>query len=139
MKTLEKRDREGILHEVGGILSTFQEIKGGYVFGSFLEGNFRDIDVALLLRETFSPYEAMKFAMRVGRELERKIKPRYEFDVRVLNSAPTHFQYEVIKKGKPVFTQNEKTRIRYEAELLSRYLDYRETLNWFNEKMLARA
>ncbi|MEM2146781.1 MAG: hypothetical protein QW279_15565 [Candidatus Jordarchaeaceae archaeon] len=31
-----------------------------------------------------------------------------------------------------------RRRVRFEAEVLSTYLDYKETLDWFNKKFLAR-
>ena len=139
MKKVDNRYSNIIMNNINRVLSSFPEIEVGYIFGSVLKDNFRDIDIALLLIDEFSPYEGMKFAMKVGRKIEKSVEPRYEFDVKVLNFAPVHFQYEVIRSGKPVFVRDEKKRIRYEAELISKYLDYRKTLSWFNKKLLARA
>jgi len=47
-------------------------------------------------------------AVRIARELERKMEPRMELDVRILNSAPVTFQYEVIKNGSLVFSRDEE-------------------------------
>ncbi|ATZ61211.2 MAG: hypothetical protein DDT40_00306 [candidate division WS2 bacterium] len=134
-KVLEK---EEVLQKIGEVLSGFEEIDIGYVFGSFLKGEFEDIDVALLVSKSPSPYESMKFAMKVGREVERTLKYSFEIDVKILNSSPTYFQYEVIKNGKVVFCKDETKRIRYEAKVLSNYLDYKDTLDWIDKKLLAR-
>ena len=94
--------------------------------------------MALYASADFSPYEGVKFCLRVGRELERTIRPRFEFDVRFLNQAPLHFQYEVIKTGKLIFFRDEVKRIRYEAGLISSYLDYKETSDWLDREFLRR-
>ena len=108
------------------------------MFGSFLSINeFEDVDVGLLLKETPEPYQGMKFAMQVARELERAVKPRYEFDVKILNLLPIHFQYQVIK-GEAIFSRDEISRVRYEAELLSDYLDYRSTAEWLDQEFIVR-
>ena len=81
----------------------------------------------------------MKFAMRIGRELERAFKHSFEFDVKILNLSPIYFQHEVVKNGRVVFSRDEAKRIEYEAEVLSNYLDYKDTLEWFDKEFLARA
>ena len=57
--------------------------------------------------------------MKVAGELERRIKPRFEFDVKILNSAPIEFQFEVIKKGRVIFSRDKARRIDYEFEVIS--------------------
>ena len=75
--------------------------------------------------------------MKVARKLEREIKPRFEFDVKILNHAPIEFQYEVIK-GKAVFLRNKTKKVEYESELILNYLDFKETYGWLDEEFLAR-
>jgi hypothetical protein len=48
------------------------------------------------------------------------------------------FQYEIIKTGKVVFARDEAKRIRYEAQVLSSYLDYKETSDWLDREFLAK-
>lgn len=66
--------KEEILQKIDEVLSRFEEIEIGYVFGIFLKGELEDIDVALLVSKSFSSYEGMKFAMKVGREIENPLK-----------------------------------------------------------------
>lgn len=120
-------------------LSKFREVETGYVFGSFLTGGFTDIDIALLISKALPPYESMKFAMRVAGALEKALGYKFELDVKVLNSSPIYFQHDVIKNGEVVFCRDGVKRIRYEARVLSEYLDYKDVLEWFDEKLLARA
>src|SRR5574341_515090 len=89
--------------KIGEIISRFMDVDIAYIFGSFLESDrFNDIDVALVVSKELNPYHRFKFAMEVARELEKEIKPRFEFDVKILNYSPVEFQHEVLKKGKVV-------------------------------------
>ena len=133
---------ERIAGEIEGVLNRFQEIEFAYLFGSFIDIErdvFRDIDVAVYVSSVspFSAYEKMKLSLKIGRELEKVIRPRCEFDVKILNYAPILFQYEVIKTGKVVFSRDEVDRIRYEAKVISSYLDYKETSDWLDSEFLA--
>jgi len=128
-----------IYQGIKDVLSGFKEVALGYLFGSYLRGDFRDIDVAVLFSKPLEPYESMKLAMRIAGELEREFGHRYQFDVKVLNSSPLYFQHEVIKTGRPVYSRDEKVRTAYEIGVLTEYLDYRDTLMWFDREYLARA
>jgi len=125
------------LKRVGDVLSTFEEIELGYVYGSALRNNFHDVDVAVLLSNDPDSYAAMKFCMEIGRELEKSFNYQFEFDVKALNSSPPQLKYEVVKTGRPVYEGN-INRPSYEAKTVSEYLDYKETLEWFDEQLLAK-
>ncbi|NMA09864.1 MAG: hypothetical protein GX932_02425, partial [Methanomicrobiales archaeon] len=75
----------------------------------------------------------------VERELKRGFGYRFEADVKVLNTAPISLQHAIIKSGRPVFSRDRERRVRYEAGVLSLYLDYAETLDWFDRILLTRA
>ena len=143
MKGVKVKDYiERIAGEIEGVLNRFQEIEFAYLFGSFIDIErdvFRDIDVAIYVSSVspFSAYEKMKLSLKIGRELEKVIRPRCEFDVKILNYAPILFQYEVIRTGKVVFSRDEVDRIRYEAKVISSYLDYKETSDWLDSEFLA--
>lgn len=133
---LETPKKKEVVEKIAEVLSTFEEIEVGYVFGSFLKAAFEDIDIAILTSSPSPPYKAMKFAMKVGREIERALKYNFEIDVKILTNSPIYFQYRVIKNGETIFCRDEKKRTRYEADVLSRYLDYEDTLAWYNKKLL---
>ncbi|MDD4455220.1 nucleotidyltransferase domain-containing protein [Methanoculleus sp. UBA303] len=136
---LEAGEKEEVLHTIRTILAGFDEVEMGYVFGSFSQGDFGDVDVAILVAGEPAPYQAMRFARRVERELERGFCYRFEADVKILNTAPISLQHEVIKSGRLVFSRDRERRVRYEAGVLSLYLDYAETLDWFDRVLLTRA
>jgi len=137
-------DKKEIVEKMEKVLGRFQEIEFAYYFGSFLKSDeYNDVDVALHVFKNFSPYKRIKFALNVERALEKAMKPGYrcKFDVKILNHAPVAFQYEVIKTGKIVFVKDEAKqakRIRYEAQMLSSYLDYKETSDWLDREFLAK-
>ncbi len=119
-------NKQEIIKKIGEVISEFADVETAYIFGSFLERDkFSDIDVALVLSKELDPYKRFKFAMEIARELERKIKPRFEFDVKILNYSTVEFQHEVLKNGKVVFLRDETKRIEYESRLLSAYLDFK--------------
>ena len=133
-------DKSSFLVDIGRILAGLKEVDAAYIFGSFLERkDFNDIDVALLLSESLDPYNSLKFSLRVAGELERQIRPRFEFDVKILNSSPIEFQFEVIKKGQVLFSRDESRRIDYEFEVISAYLDLKYMYDWIDKEFLARA
>ncbi|NMC88083.1 MAG: hypothetical protein GYA64_00305, partial [Methanomicrobiales archaeon] len=85
-----------------------------------------------------TPYQAMRFARKIERELEQGFRYRFEADVKILNTVPVSLQHEVIKSGRRVFSRDTERRVRYEAGVFSRYLDYADTLDWFDRVLLTR-
>jgi predicted nucleotidyltransferase len=136
LKPGEKRE---VIRTVRTVLAGLGEIEAGYIFGSFCRGDFADVDVAILVSGDPSPGRAMRFALLVERELEQALGYRFEVDVKILNTAPVSFQHEVLRSGRPIFSRDRERTICYEADVLSRYLDYKETLDWFDRVLLTRA
>ncbi len=133
------RDKKEIMSNIGELISGFDDVEVAYVFGSFIQSDeFNDIDVALLICKELNPYARFKFAMKVARELERRTKPRFEFDVKILNYSPIEFQYEVLKKGEAVFLRERGKKVEYESKLISAYLDFRIAAEWLDKEFLAR-
>jgi len=132
-------DKKEVMNKIGKIVSEFDYVSAAYVFGSYVHNDdFNDIDVALLISREPDPYKRFKFEMMVARELERQIKPRFEFDVKILNHSPIEFQYEVLKKGKAVFLRDRTENAEYESKTISNYLDFQTTAEYLNKKFLAR-
>ncbi|AAM31168.1 type VII toxin-antitoxin system MntA family adenylyltransferase antitoxin [Methanosarcina mazei] len=132
-------DKSSFLADISRILAGLKEVNTVYIFGSFLEKeDFNDIDVALLLSESLDSYKSLKFSLKVAGELERQIKPRFEFDVKILNNSPIELQFEVIKKGRVIFSRDESSRIDYESEVISTYLDLKYMYDLIDKEFLAR-
>ncbi len=131
-------ERERILNEIGRCLSGVEDLMLGYVYGSFLvRSDFHDIDVGLLISGERGPYELFKYSMRIASDLERCITPRSEVDLRILNTAPTAFRYEVVKTGRVVFARDETLRSAFEADVLVRYLDLKYLYARMDRSLLA--
>ncbi len=104
-----------------------QEIILVYLFGSVLnEVNCRDIDIGVVIdtNNLKGEFQKLEYELAIARELESFLGPPYsEIDLKILNSSPLYFQYEVIKSGEIIFCKNEKERVTYEAQLQIEYLD----------------
>jgi len=132
-------DKKSIERKIGDAISRFEDVDVAYIFGSFLDTKkFNDIDVAIVLNKELNAYNRFKFAMGIARELEKEIKPRFEFDVKILNYSPVDFQHEVLKKGIVIFKRDENRRIEYEANLITTYLDIKYMYEFLDKKFLAR-
>lgn len=75
--------------------------------------------------------------MEIASDVERCITPRYEVDLRILNTAPVEFRYEVVKTGRVVFARDESLRIAFETDVLSKYLDLKPLYDRMDRALLA--
>lgn len=99
-----------------------REIDFAFIHGSFVtEESFGDIDIAVYLAEKITgPPVAYEILLEV--ELEKSLK--YPVDVRILNSAPLSFRYQVIKNGSVLFERDADRRADFQAETIDMYLDF---------------
>lgn len=134
---MSELDKERMVNEISRCLSGVEDLLLGYLYGSFLVRNdFNDIDIGLLVAGERTPYELFKYAMKIASDLERCITPRCEVDLRVLNTAPVEFQYEVVKTGQVVFARDENLRVAFEADVLAKYLDLKYLDDRMNRALL---
>jgi len=97
------------------------EIVLAYLHGSFLEGAFRDIDIAVFLTEIVRS-EALHYELDMENELDRLIS--LPFDVRVLNHAPLSFRFNVVKTGILLLSRDEGIRSDFESLTIVEYHDF---------------
>ncbi len=116
--TLNDIQKKEIIDELTRLLKEREEIVFAYLHGSFLTHDFRDIDVAIYLKED----EDVLYEVELGVELEKILK--FPVDVRVLNSAPLTFRFKVIKDGLLLFSRDERIRSDFEALTISEYHDF---------------
>lgn len=103
--------RQGIIKKIKHSLLKEKSVVFVYVFGSFLGApSFRDIDIGIYVKDhnknqkDFFDYEL---------ELSKKIAgvcglPFDIFEVKVLNSAPSHFLNNVFKNGELLFSKSDE-------------------------------
>jgi len=116
--TLNDIQKKGIINKVTRMLKEREEIVFAYLHGSFLTHDFRDIDIAIYLKED----EDVLYEVKLGVELEKILG--FPVDVRVLNSAPLTFRFKVIKDGLLLFSRDERIRSDFEALTISEYHDF---------------
>ena len=127
MQSLKKHkisdsEKEKILGKIIDNLKDENSIIFAYLHGSFLEGSFRDIDLAIYVQTTLNKKEALKLELKLERELEEKIK--LPIDVRILNYSPLSFRYNIIKDGKLILSRNENLRCDFASLSIREYLDF---------------
>lgn len=121
-------------------LEAEESIRLAYLFGSTTcRPDPRDVDVAVWVsgfQEMDSGHKA-EAQLRWGAVLERCLHPRRPLDLLVLNRAPLPMQYSVVRTGEVLLVRSELERIRYEAWVVSAYLDFAPSLRPFEESLLA--
>lgn len=121
-------ERQALMDALGDALAAYPDVVFAYVHGSFARrGPFRDVDVAIYLTPG-APVPAERALIMnqelgdgIARTLHRRVVP--PFDVRVLNQAPLGFCYQMLLRGRLVFSRDESARVGWVARIVERYLD----------------
>lgn len=129
------RLKEGIKE----VLKGHEEILLAYLYGSTVKGyrgKGSDVDVGLLLKEDFEA-EAL-YPARIAGEIKEKCGLEQEVDVRILNGRPYRFLRQVIREGDVILSTDEKERVRFEASVIDRYIDFKPFYEQYDEKRRER-
>lgn len=113
------------------VLEEYPQIRLGYVFGSYLcREHFRDVDIAVLLDPDYSQESLASDALgcRIGEALQLGCN----VDLRIMNVEPIEFRYTIVRSGCLFFARDDREHITYEIQVMDEFLDYRETLSWFD-------
>lgn len=133
--------KEETISQIKKGLALHHEIAWAYLYGSFLtEEKFEDLDIAVYLGPGYLKRvpSLIKEEQMLAISLEKMLSPRYEVDLKILNHAPIHFQYKILKIGKLIFFREPAEVLHYEGETISSYLDYKPTLEFFDKALLRR-
>ncbi|MCK4732433.1 MAG: nucleotidyltransferase domain-containing protein [Methanophagales archaeon] len=117
-----KAKKEEVQRRIVDILKERREILFAYLHGSFFEGSFRDVDVAVYMGEEKSKREVLKCELELERELEEVVG--FPTDVRILNHAPLCFKFKVIERGVLLFSKDERYRCDFESLTMVEYHDF---------------
>lgn len=132
---IDKVSKKGIEEAIREVLRKHEEISFAYLHGSFIKGNaFHDIDVAVYL-ERRMPAFVLEYELQIEMELIRAVG-RHIIDVRVLNSAPLSFKYNVIKDGIILLVKNDDKRADFQETTIAAYLDFLPYRNIYLEETL---
>jgi hypothetical protein len=130
-------DVDYIKAKAGKAFNGREEVLVAYLYGSVAKGKDHigsDVDVGVVLAEGFKPgpfYES-----RLSAELCKAFGA--EAEVRVLNGQGIVFLHQVLKYGVLLFSRDEKTRVGFEADTYSRYLDFLPFFEGYNKERARR-
>jgi len=123
--------RQVHIQALSPLLEKYPQIRLGYLFGSYLcREHFRDVDIAILL-DSSEKQEKFPFDS-IGCRIGEALRLGCDVDLEKLNGASIEFRYTVVKNGCLFFAREEKERIEFEVRVVDEFLDYRETLAWFD-------
>jgi predicted nucleotidyltransferase len=104
-----------------------EEVSALYLFGSAARGRQNagsDIDVAVLVDEK----KLQDKTFDILRQDYYAASPRLSLcsvDIVILNTAPPHLKHRVLKTGLLLFEKNRKLRVKFAANAILEYFDYR--------------
>lgn len=130
-------DRE-LLKKISKHLEEDVRIGFAYLYGSAARGEMTDnsdLDIAIFLADPADEEDPL-LEERISLELEKTAER--EVDIRVINSAPAVFVYQVLKKGKLLFSKDDKRRVEFEVKNIDEYLDFLPLMKEYDEKRLER-
>ena len=111
-----------------------------YLFDSQARGradHLSDVDVALLLRPELSREILWRLELRLDVEVCDALGSD-NADVIVLNTAPLEVQFEIIRTGMLLHSNDETARTDYEVQMMSEYWDFKKILDEYDAYALRR-
>jgi len=120
-------------------LKDHKEILVAYLYGSTVKGydnKKSDVDVGLLLKENYKT-ETL-YPAQIARKIKEKCGITRDVDVRILNKRPYRFLHQVIKEGQIIFSRDERERVKFEAYVTDRYIDFKPFYEQYDEKRSER-
>jgi predicted nucleotidyltransferase len=123
--------KEKVKEKITYLLKSREEVLFSYIYGSFTEGDFRDVDIAVYLNDEL---ESLPYELNMERRIEDAIA--FPADVRILNHAPLSFRFNVIKNGFLLFSTNENIRCDFESLSIVEYHDFEYFRNIYRREAL---
>lgn len=123
-KKLTSREKEKIVKILSGLIESRDDILFAYIFGSFAsKDSFDDIDLGIFVKEESVP---SRLKLKLELELEENLQTAVHVpaDVRVLNSAPLTFVYNVLKSGFVIVDKDKSLRADFEGLICKKYFDF---------------
>jgi len=133
-RVLTDNEKDILVEKITAFLKTKEYILFAYVFGSFSSGkSFNDIDVGI-----FVSHETSKAQLYLELEIERELGDilHIPVDVRIINSTPPSFVYNVLKSGTVIVDNNESLRNDFEALVVKKYFDFKHLRNEYLREII---
>lgn len=131
MYSITDTKKEKVKEKITCFLKRREEVLFTYIYGSFTEGGFRDIDIAVYLNDE---EDSLSYELTMEGKLENAIG--FPTDVRILNHAPLSFRFNVIKNGFLLFSRNENIRCDFESLSIVEYHDFDYFLNIYRREAI---
>lgn len=132
---------------VGELMSQLTEYLAGrsevlvaYLYGSHAEGRanvLSDVDIGVLIRGGLPEERLWRLEDAIAADL-RRVLYTDKVDLTVLNLAPWHIRYEVITRGKVLYSVDDGARADFESYSLRRYWDFEKYLEEYDRCFLTR-
>jgi len=121
--SISPMEKKSIIEKLPELLLAEKSVLFAYLHGSFTkEGPFRDIDLAVYFDDNIPKVEMLNKELKLEAAVESALG--YNVDIRVLNNAPAHFSYMVMKKGLRMAIKDDKKRVAFEMRILKEYFDF---------------
>lgn len=117
------------------------EVIFAYLFGSVARGQagpLSDVDVAVLARDGLDSPTLFELRIRLIDDLIHLLGTE-AVDVVIMNQAPLALNYRVFRDGVQLFCRDRQRRVLYQADIVSRYLDFKPFLDRYERAILDRA
>jgi len=130
---MSEEEKRQVLSRLAEALEEIGGLSFAYAHGSFLQGDFEDVDVAAYF------YERPDSRVLVGMELQVEKEIGLPVDLQSLNGAPLAFAHGVIAHGKLLVERDELARMDYEERIRDFYFDFEPFLRrYLNEVVYGR-
>lgn len=119
---MNEPEKSRIVGVISDLLSERVEIVFAYIFGSFVsDANFSDIDIGVFVQGIAQP-ASLNSELQLERQIESLV--HIPADVRILNSAPPSFIFQIIKRSRRVVDKDPNLRAEFEGRILKEYFDF---------------
>jgi len=123
-------EKEKIIEIIKSSLLNNPDVLFAYIFGSFTsKNNFRDIDIGIFITN-LDDIDILNYEFEIEKRLEDSLN--IEFDVRVINKAPSSFVYHILKNNILVVDRDKLLRADFENIIYKTYFD----LQFFTKEYL---
>lgn len=112
-----------------------------YLFGSHGRGTPHaqsDVDIAVLHEPTLDENQSFDLRLDLIHDLIGLLRTS-AVDVIILNQAPLALSYRVFRDGVVLFSRDQQRRILFQADIVSRYLDFKPFIDYQDRMIVERA
>jgi len=119
---LTNSQKKEIKAELAKVLKQVDKIKFAFLHGSFTEkGSFRDIDIAIFLKEELSGETGLDVCNRLSVKLTNQVG--YPVDVNLLNTASLGFCYHAVQGQVLIYSEMEEV-YQFKEDIFIKYMDF---------------